>query len=349
MTWTSSEAAPVNWDSLGGPTAIRQVTPGDANDLAGWVAGNREVLAQVLCESGAVLFRGFAIDSAERLERLAAAFCPDLEPYTERRSPRTSLGGSVYTSTVHPSDQLIHFHSEVSYARQWPRWLFFGCLQPATWGGRTPIADCRKVLASVDPRVRERFLRDGVLYVSNYHEGLGLSWQEAFQTDRRDVVEAYCRRHAIQYEWLGGDRLRTSARRHAVIRHPQTGELAWFNQAHHFHVGSLEPELAETLLATFAEEDLPRHAYHGDGTPITAATLDHIRACHEANATSFPWQRGDALLLDNMLVAHARTPYRGKRLIALALAELFHVPGDLGEVAVPVPGRLEGAARGGLR
>ncbi len=314
---------------------------GGVDDPDRWVADSRELLGRVLCESGAVLLRGFGIGSADRLERLAATFCPDLEPYTERRSPRTSLGGSVYTSTVHPADQHIHFHSETSYARQWPRWLFFGCLQPPAWGGRTPIADCRRVLGSMDLAVRDRFLRDGVLYVSNYHQGLGLSWQESFQTDRREVVEAYCRRHAIRCEWLGGDRLRTRARRHAVIRHPQTGELAWFNQAHHFHVGSLEPDLAETLLAGFAEEDLPRHAYHGDGAPITGATLDHIRGCHEANASSFPWQRGDVLVLDNMLVAHARTPYRGDRLIALALAELFHVPGEPGGLAIPVPGGLD--------
>ncbi len=105
--------------------------------------------------------------------------------------------------------------------------------------------------------------------------------------------------------------------------HPDTGEQVWFNQAHHYHVESLEEEVTKALRDTFAEEDLPRHAYFGDGSPIDHKTLEHIYECYERNSNSFLWERGDVIILDNMLVAHSRTPYRGERLIALALAEMY--------------------------
>ena len=310
---------------LDGPTPVRLIEPTDADvDLLHWTASHTDDVLEELSATGAVLFRGFSVDTIDALRRFAQTFSPELIPYTERRSPRTELGDQIYTSTIHPQDQYIHFHNTTSFSHQWPRKLWFSCIQPAEWEGRTPLADCRKVLAGMDPQVAEEFRAKGVLYVSNYHDGIGLSWQATFQTEDKADVEAYCTRQGIEFEWLGdGERLRTKARRHAVAIHPDTGEEVWFNQAHHYHVASLEEEVTKALLDTFAEEDLPRHAYFGDGTPIDRQTLEHIYDCYERNQNSFLWERGDVVMLDNMLVAHSRTPYRGERLIALALAQMY--------------------------
>ena len=53
--------------------------------------------------------------------------------------------------------------------------------------------------------------------------------------------------------------------------------MVWFNQAHLFHVSSLQPEIREALLAA-AGGDPPRNAYYGDGSPIDDRDLDQIRA-----------------------------------------------------------------------
>jgi hypothetical protein len=55
----------------------------------------------------------------------------------ERCSPRTELGDKIYTSTIQPADQFIHFRNMTSFSHQWPRHLWFACLQPAEWEGRT--------------------------------------------------------------------------------------------------------------------------------------------------------------------------------------------------------------------
>ncbi|GAB1516578.1 TauD/TfdA family dioxygenase [Actinophytocola sp. KF-1] len=336
----SVDVSAVRKSYVDGPTPIRLVQPARADvDLLHWVAAHRDDVLADLAANGAVLFRDFHVDTIDGLRRFARTFTPDLIPYTERRSPRTELGDHIYTSTIHPQDQYIHFHNTTSFSHQWPRKLWFSCIQPAEWEGRTPIADCRKVLAVMDPDVAAEFKAKGVLYVSNYHDGIGLSWQSTFQTEDKAEVAAYCRRQNIEFEWLdGGERLRTKSRRHAVAIHPDTGEQVWFNQAHHYHVSSLEEEVTKVLLDTFAEEDLPRHAYFGDGTPIDQETLRHVYDCYEQNSNSFLWERGDVILLDNMLVAHSRTPYRGERLIALAIAEMY-VPTYTGGGIAEVGGR----------
>jgi hypothetical protein len=97
--------------------------------------------------------------------------------------------------------------------------------------------------------------------------------------------------------------------------------MVWFNQAHLFHVSSLEDDVREALLEATNEADLPRNVYFGDGGAIDPALLAEIRAAFDEETVSFPWQAGDVLALDNMLVAHGRAPFRGGRQIAVAMAE----------------------------
>jgi hypothetical protein len=75
------------------------------------------------------------------------------------------------------------------------------------------------------------------------------------------------------------------------------------------------------MLTIFVEEDLPRNVYYGDGSAIVAADLDLICEAYEEERVVFPWKDGDVLLLDNMLSAHARNPFTGKRQVVVGMAE----------------------------
>ena len=69
------------------------------------------------------------------------------------------------------------------------------------------------------------------------------------------------------------------------------------------------------------EENLPNNTYYGDGTAIEPHVLDELRAAYEAETVEFAWQRGDVLLLDNMLTAHGRAPFSPPRQIVVSMAE----------------------------
>ena len=291
--------------------------------LCGWTERNREFIETGLRRYGALLFRGFGVTSAVEFERFIETISGELIEYSYGSTPRSRVSGSIYTSTEYPSDQTIPLHNEMSYSRNWPMKIWFFCLEPPEVGGRTPIGDSRRVFAAMNPEVKERFLDKGVLYVRNYGYGLDLPWQDVFQTSDKRRVEGFCRDAGIETEWMGGGRLRTRQRCQAAATHPKTGDHVWFNQAHLFHCSNLSANVREDLLRNFKESDLPRNAYYGDGSPIEDSVLHHVRKVYRQETTSFAWQIGDILMLDNMLVAHGRAPYAGSRKILVGMAEPF--------------------------
>ena len=292
-------------------------------NLAGWAAGNREQLEAELLRHGAILFRNFNVNSAIHLEQFIQATCGSPLEYQERSSPRSQVSGNIYTSTDHPPDEGIFLHNEQSYNLTFPLRIFFFCTQPAEHGGATPIADTRKIFNRISVEVRERFIEKKYMYTRNFGDGFGLSWQTAFQTTDKSAVEDYCRRNDIRSEWKDGGRLRTQQVRRAVARHPRTGELAWFNHLTFFHFSTLAPAVHEALLTMLREEDLPNNTYYGDGSPIEPEVLDELRAAYLQETVSFPWQKGDILMLDNMLASHGREPYTGQRKVLVGMAEPF--------------------------
>ncbi|MGI5531259.1 TauD/TfdA family dioxygenase [Streptomyces syringium] len=307
------------WDGRALPALVRASVPGA--DLSAWIRDNRNTVDELAHRAGAVLFRGFEVPGATAFGSVMNALSPHVLQYGERSSPRSEVTTGVYTSTEHPADQHILLHNEQSYTIDWPVRIVFLCERPATRGGRTPIADSRQVLAGLRPETVEKFTRLGVSYVRNYLPGISLSWQEAFQTDRREDVAAYCARADITAEWVSDTHLRTRQTRPAVRTHPVTGERTWFNHAVFFHVTSLPARVTEGLLASLPAEDLPYNTYYGDGTPIEPQTLAEIRAVLEAGTTAFDWQPADVLLVENMLCAHAREPFEGPRRILTAMSD----------------------------
>lgn len=306
----------------GRPLPLLVQSNGDGDALA-WAEQNAGLVEERLPAHGAVLLRGFRVGGLDEFQRLVGLLGGELLEYTYRSTPRTAVRGNVYTSTEYPADQEIPMHNENSYTGSWPRRVFFYCEVAAAEGGMTPLADSALVYDRLPEEVRERFAAKGVLYVRNYGGGADLPWQDVFQTADREAVEEFCRNAGIEWEWRSGDRLRTRQVCQGVARHPETGRMLWFNQAHLFHVSSLPPELRQAMREVFADEDLPRQTFYGDGSPLEDEVLDLVRDVYREVRVSFPWREGDVLVVDNMAVAHGRTPYRGDRKVRVAMTQPF--------------------------
>ncbi|MEU8199454.1 condensation domain-containing protein [Microbispora amethystogenes] len=308
-----------------GPHAILSILRPTTSsvDLAHWVRTNRDQIGELLRERGAVLFRGFGVSGPEDFHAIVQAWSPQLLSYTYGSTPRSrSAVAGVYTSTEYPADQVIPQHNEMAYARVWPRYLWFYCQQPATVGGATPLAAIQAVTARLDPAMVRSFAERRLRYVRNYGTGFDLSWEQAFETDRRAEVEALCRAQGIEFTWYGDDRLRSSQVCQAVTRHPVTGGELWFNQAHLFHTSGLADEVGDVLVDG-DHADIPRQVYYGDGEPIEDALLEQVRAAFDAETIRETWQEGDVLIIDNMLVSHGRDPYEGPRRVLVAMTDEY--------------------------
>jgi alpha-ketoglutarate-dependent taurine dioxygenase len=302
----------------GVPAVARPTVP--TVGLAAWMRDNKPRVQEILNERGAVLFRGFAIRGPADFQAVVREWSPALLNYTYGSTPRRSTVEGVYTSTDYPADQAIPQHNEMAYARVWPRYLWFYCETAATAGGATPLADNRRISERLDPALFESFAARGVRYVRNYGSGLGVTWQQAFETEHPNEVEEFCRAWEIDFAWQGSDRLWTSQRCQAVVEHPATGVELWFNQAHLFHTSALPADVRASML-DLDPGQLPRQAYYGDGEPIEDSTLDEVRAALEAEIVREPWERGDVLLIDNMLVSHGRDPFEGSRRVLVAMTD----------------------------
>ncbi|MFJ1792182.1 TauD/TfdA family dioxygenase [Kitasatospora griseola] len=319
---TGSDAAATvryEWDGRTLPALVQADSPG--TDLAAWLGRHHGLADDLAHRAGAVLFRGFAVTGPDAFRTVMDALSKDVLEYGERSSPRTEVSEGIYTSTEYPADQEILLHNEQSYTDNWPMRIVFCCKRPARSGGRTPLADSRRVLSALRPETVAAFEQRGVQYVRNYLPGISLSWQEAFQTDDPDQVASYCAAEGISVEWAEDGHLRTRQVRPAIHRHPVTGDRTWFNHAVFFHVTSLPEEVSQGLREALPEEDLPYNTYYGDGGVIEDEVLAELRAAYAAETTGFDWQRGDVLLVENMITAHAREPFEGPRRILAAMSD----------------------------
>ena len=317
-----SESADFTTDSLMEISGLRFLLEVDTKGAGAldWIAQHHSKIKGLLDKNGALLIRGLRLHGSLQFGQvLSSIFESDLIDYTYRSTPRTGLRGNVYTATEYPASEVIPQHNENSYSRSWPNRIGFLCLLPSETGGETPIGDSRIVWDLIPSHIRDKFEEKGVMYVRNYSD-LDLSWQTVFQTDRREDVEDYCKKNELKYQWLEDGRLRTVQINPATATHPVTGEKIWFNQAHLFHVSNLGREISETLLSSLGEDELPRNAYYGDGSKIDTETLSVIRAAYESTKIKFSWNKGDLMLLDNMLYTHGRESYTGGRKVLTGMA-----------------------------
>ncbi|AUS79767.1 hypothetical protein C1701_17165 [Actinoalloteichus sp. AHMU CJ021] len=281
---------------------------------------HRAALTRALHEHGVLVLRGFDAADVTAFEGFVSEFSGPPLGYTERSSPRSVVKDRVYTSTDYPASRKIYLHSEQSYNLRFPGRLHFFAVDAADTGGATTVADARGVLRRLDPRLVERFRQRGYMYVRNFYQDVGLTWQEGFQTDDRSVVDDYCARNGIETDWTTGSELRTRQVRSTVAVHPETGDEVWFNHATFFHVSTLPGGAGEYLLEEYGEQGLPNNTYYGDGSPIEASVLDELRGAYEAEEVNEAWRVGDLMVVDNLLACHGRQAYTGTRKIVVSMA-----------------------------
>jgi alpha-ketoglutarate-dependent taurine dioxygenase len=298
----------------------------DGQTLTEWVNKNKLSFNTELADSGAILFRGFNIDEDAKFENLMKCFNTEPLPYMFRSSPRAELNKNIkniYLSTTYPNDRNIRLHNETSYSRIWGRKIVFCCIQPADIGGETPIADSRKVLWDIPADLREKFRVKGVKYVRHLFPQFGMQWQEVFQTSIKTEAQSICNKFKIDINFIDENQATISWVKSAIYNHPDTKEESWFNHIYFFNKYSLFEEIGLSKDDFLPSEMLPSNTYFGDGSEISFEEYESLKNAYNKNTVSFAYEKGDVLFLDNMLVAHGRNPFEGKRVIATAIIEAF--------------------------
>jgi alpha-ketoglutarate-dependent taurine dioxygenase len=313
--------------------------------LINWIQSNKNEIEQKLTESGAVLFRGFEIQTPQDFEEVAKSVDADLKDDYLGTSPRDKKSGFVFSASELPAHYPIMQHCEMSFLPSAPRRLFFYCHVEPEYGGETPICDFRKVYLDLDPKIREEFERKGVKHIRNYASpnesgtnGFQLKkWTDMFHTTDKKVVEEKCKENGIICEWKADDGLRLINKNDAIKIHPITGEKAWFNHTQVFHLSAAAIEyhkihqrqkrwetfkysmLLELMTwykkLTKDPNEQSMHVTFGDDSAIPDEYVQHIQDVIWKNMIIQTWRKGDIICIDNFSTSHGRLPYFGPRVV----------------------------------
>jgi Taurine catabolism dioxygenase TauD, TfdA family len=313
-------SSPLDVDVQPGRVPVLRARPA-AGDAVSWAADHRDQLRAVVTGCGAVLVRGLGLADADQvtgvLHRLANGLTVETETFAERRM----YAEGVYSSASWPADEPMCMHHELSYRLEIPGLMLFACLTAPTEGGATGLADSAAVLESLPRDLVGWFEREGWLLVRNYHDGIGPSYAEAFGTDDRAAIEAYCRWHGVAFEWRPDGGLRTWQRRRAVVPHPISGRPCWFNQVAFLSEWTLDPKVHEFLVDVYGPDGLPFTTRSGNGDPIGPDVVRLLNEVYEAHSIRETLQAGDLMLVDNIRCAHSREPYSGSREVLVGMAD----------------------------
>lgn len=350
------------------------ITPRWQNSLSflkGWMEANRQWLDDMLLQYGAILVRGFEIESGADMQVAAQAFQPHLNNTYRGTSPRTLIAGTthVFSAAEVPTNYPIAQHIEMSFLPAPPKQLFFGCLKPSkSSGGETALADFRKVYQDIPLDLKQKLLEKGIRYTRT-HKKVGsyftydvadmLGWPELFGTDSKEEVERMCREENIPFEWQG-DTFVSVTQSNAFQLHPVTKEHVWFNHTQVFHWTTFPAELWYAFRRThewrlflhcmfvglfclikygLLRHKMSLHCSFGDGEDISVKEMGQIREAIHKNMVFSRWEKGDLMMIDNFSTSHGRQPtYDKGRKVAVAWADPIAKSNEVVSLeAVPVP------------
>lgn len=305
------------------------------NDLLDIISTQKEFFTKNLLKYGALLFRNFPVSNENDFSSVIKTFgLGKFIDYIGGDSPRNKINDGVYTSTEAPPSVKIPLHNELSFVKYYPKHIYFYCDTAPQEKGETIIADARKVYQAVDDLVKKRFIENGLKYVSCYFYKSAVmdfvnslqrshkSWIDVLETSDKAEAEKRCKENDFQFKWGKNDWLQISQTRPAFLNHPITNEAVWFNQAHLY---DFNPKLLGWwryigAKLFYSQKHMRLHeVFYANGKPIPRADLYHVLDVLDANTIYFPWQKGDVLVLDNVLAMHGRATFTGKRRILAAM------------------------------
>lgn len=297
-------------------------------DLVAFASAERLKLQQLVAEYGALLLRDWGPCGPQEFSDVNQALHENVSfDMSCSAGPRTQLAPGVFTANEAPPSDTIPFHHEMAQCSVPPAHVCFFCEVPAQDGGETPIIMSRLVtefLRSEHPQLAEKFTRLGVRYirVSPEHtdpsSALGKSWKIPFG-ETRSAAEEIMASEGFEWTWLPGGSLRTVSKvMSALAVDSRSGHEVFFTAA--------ETTLKQQPLAKTPDDEVSEQPckgiIFGDGSELDESEMEALKQVGDfmdSHKVAFAWQAGDALILNNSTVMHAREDFVPPRRILVAL------------------------------
>ncbi|WP_133136247.1 TauD/TfdA family dioxygenase [Legionella rowbothamii] len=233
------------------PLVIEAQSIKSAVFLHQFLAANANQLVTDIAKYGAVLFRGFDINSEQQFEK-AMMSIPDFHGISEAfmsENGRTHVGELKYvlhTNSVYKTGGTLYlggFHTENYYSADVPSYIGFFCMEPSALGGETGIINTEKIYRQLSDELKNK-LEDHAYFVSKW---LVSEVAERYHITT-DKVEEICAYFELPVVGEGEERF-VLMYKPSVFEHPLTKEKAM--QINLFELPTLNDELRKCFMSDY--------------------------------------------------------------------------------------------------
>ena len=289
------------------------------DNVLNWVKTKKEEIISGLNIHGAVLMRGFPVESDIHFDAFIEAFEMDNLDYRDTLSNAIRINRTprVFTANESPPNVSIHLHHELAQTTTYPSHLFFYCENPPNSGGETPICRSDILFEKLENKV-PLFLKKcatlGVRYTNiipskkDQDSGQGRSWQDTLSVSDKVSAEKLLKSLNYNWEWLKDGSIKVITCSLPAIHSLPNGCKVFFNQ----------------LIAAFEGWNDNRNIGEesicfGDGSNISKKDMTEV--CKLADKISFDlsWEKNDLVIINNMMMMHGRKPFLGRRSVLASL------------------------------
>lgn len=201
-----------------------------------------------LAKYGAVLLRGFAVNSEEDFEKTVLSIkglrgISDAFMSEEGRIHVGDLKFVLHTNAVYKTGGTLYlggFHSENYYSADVPSYICFCCLKPSTFGGETGLVNMGSIYQHLDPFLKKK-LAENTFFVSK--------WLISEVADRygisSQVVEKIAKHFGLPVIGEGNDKL-ILMYKPSIFKDPNTKKSSM--QINLFEIASLNKQMRKYFI-----------------------------------------------------------------------------------------------------
>ncbi|NEQ40173.1 MAG: hypothetical protein F6K40_29600 [Okeania sp. SIO3I5] len=339
------------------PLVIEPVKEKSFTALAELVRQNSDWFNRQQDTYGALLFRGFEVETAAQFENILELLNVKLASnYYFGSAIRERRTDQVFTSSEAPGNTIIPPHNELNMVPLRPNFLAFFCqIEPSLYG-ETPIINTEKIFNELSPNLQHKFANSPqkyVRFVPNHLLGI------VFEELSREEIAKMLQEGGFDFDWRADGSLDFECSYIPLFAHPRTGKLCfclttcdslvtreWYRIVaqryplrKRFYYKFLPSKLyktleeGQTLTATAIDNSQQQSSTlnmylvneEGNNTKMTEAEAKEFGKAEWKNAAVFPWRKGDILVIDNLQVAHCRLNTQPPRKILTAFGNMCDI------------------------
>lgn len=263
-------------------------------------------------EHGAVLFRGFTVDTGAFRDLATQLGCNFYNMSLDPRI-RELISSDGMVAGVIKGNRPLPLHMERGYSPLKPELVLFHVVKPSPVGGESLLCSGARVLEVMAPTLVKQLRTKRLKYQHTWEPE---AWRGRYGNTPAEVEKLFSRISGIVEFRFDGDLLHYTYVVSAIVRSRLAGDGEAF--CNNF--------LGAWLIRNGPPETRPPQAYdHAvmfeDDEPITAELFEEVSAAVYQSTETHPIEAGDVVVLDNYRFMHGRKAFEGERVMHTIMAD----------------------------